>query len=279
MTHSYIDPVAKLLTCGPVAQHPMDDTWLDYLNLGLTDADVPDLIRMATDTNLHNASHENADVWAPLHAWRALGQLRAVDAAGPLVQLFEQLKDDDWVYEELPEVFSMIGPATIPVLERFLADDRVEENSRISVPSCLVRIAKDHPDHRDACLSVLVRQLGKFNTNGSALNGFLILGLVELAATDAVGVIRQAFSADRVDLRVLGDVEDAEIELGLRTSRSTPPPRLNLFGSAVEPDDFAEDSAFDRMIRDLPVRHAVKVGRNDPCPCGSGKKFKKCCLH
>ncbi|ECE8508711.1 YecA family protein, partial [Salmonella enterica subsp. enterica serovar Enteritidis] len=23
----------------------------------------------------------------------------------------------------------------------------------------------------------------------------------------------------------------------------------------------------------------VKVGRNDPCPCGSGKKFKQCCLH
>ena len=22
-----------------------------------------------------------------------------------------------------------------------------------------------------------------------------------------------------------------------------------------------------------------KVGRNDPCPCGSGKKFKKCCLN
>ena len=22
----------------------------------------------------------------------------------------------------------------------------------------------------------------------------------------------------------------------------------------------------------------MKVGRNDPCPCGSGKKFKKCCI-
>ena len=22
-----------------------------------------------------------------------------------------------------------------------------------------------------------------------------------------------------------------------------------------------------------------KVGRNDPCPCGSGKKYKKCCLN
>lgn len=25
------------------------------------------------------------------------------------------------------------------------------------------------------------------------------------------------------------------------------------------------------------VRDAPKIGRNDPCPCGSGKKFKKCC--
>jgi preprotein translocase subunit SecA len=25
------------------------------------------------------------------------------------------------------------------------------------------------------------------------------------------------------------------------------------------------------------VRRAKKVGRNDPCPCGSGRKFKKCC--
>ncbi|MFQ9949657.1 MAG: SEC-C metal-binding domain-containing protein [Escherichia coli] len=24
---------------------------------------------------------------------------------------------------------------------------------------------------------------------------------------------------------------------------------------------------------------AEKTGRNDPCPCGSGKKFKQCCLH
>jgi hypothetical protein len=28
---------------------------------------------------------------------------------------------------------------------------------------------------------------------------------------------------------------------------------------------------------DEPVVVPAKVGRNDPCPCGSGKKFKKCC--
>jgi uncharacterized protein YecA (UPF0149 family) len=27
------------------------------------------------------------------------------------------------------------------------------------------------------------------------------------------------------------------------------------------------------------VREGAKVGRNDPCPCGSGLKYKKCCLH
>ena len=26
-------------------------------------------------------------------------------------------------------------------------------------------------------------------------------------------------------------------------------------------------------------RAAAKIGRNDPCPCGSGKKYKKCCLN
>jgi uncharacterized protein YecA (UPF0149 family) len=27
----------------------------------------------------------------------------------------------------------------------------------------------------------------------------------------------------------------------------------------------------------LPADFGIKVGRNDPCPCGSGKKYKRCC--
>ena len=26
------------------------------------------------------------------------------------------------------------------------------------------------------------------------------------------------------------------------------------------------------------MRDGPKIGRNDPCPCGSGKKYKKCCM-
>ena len=36
-------------------------------------------------------------------------------------------------------------------------------------------------------------------------------------------------------------------------------------------------SASDKTVKQQPVRKAKKVGPNDPCPCGSGKKYKKCC--
>jgi uncharacterized protein YecA (UPF0149 family) len=40
------------------------------------------------------------------------------------------------------------------------------------------------------------------------------------------------------------------------------------------------DDIIERMNhqRGTPRRSDARVGRNDPCPCGSGKKFKKCCL-
>ena len=34
----------------------------------------------------------------------------------------------------------------------------------------------------------------------------------------------------------------------------------------------------DGSVKREPVKKKVKVGRNDPCPCGSGKKYKNCCL-
>jgi len=27
----------------------------------------------------------------------------------------------------------------------------------------------------------------------------------------------------------------------------------------------------------IEIQNRTKVGRNDPCPCGSGKKYKRCC--
>ena len=35
----------------------------------------------------------------------------------------------------------------------------------------------------------------------------------------------------------------------------------------------------DGTVKQQPVRKDKKAGPNDPCPCGSGKKYKKCCMH
>ena len=39
----------------------------------------------------------------------------------------------------------------------------------------------------------------------------------------------------------------------------------------------ATSGADDGTVKKQPVKKGQKVGRNDPCPCGSGKKYKKCC--
>ncbi|MGD8940449.1 MAG: SEC-C metal-binding domain-containing protein, partial [Gammaproteobacteria bacterium] len=53
-------------------------------------------------------------------------------------------------------------------------------------------------------------------------------------------------------------------------------------------DEFTEDefsefflpAGYPNLGDTAPYLHNIpKVGRNDPCPCGSGKKYKKCCLH
>ena len=38
-----------------------------------------------------------------------------------------------------------------------------------------------------------------------------------------------------------------------------------------------ESGAGDGTVQQRPQRKVIKIGRNDPCPCGSGKKYKKCC--
>jgi SWIM/SEC-C metal-binding protein len=44
-----------------------------------------------------------------------------------------------------------------------------------------------------------------------------------------------------------------------------------------EPDKPEDISDLEKMLNPTNTAVSNKVGRNDPCPCGSGKKYKKCC--
>jgi SWIM/SEC-C metal-binding protein len=50
------------------------------------------------------------------------------------------------------------------------------------------------------------------------------------------------------------------------------------FAVALEPDQEEDTADLETLLHPLqPVSVEKKIGRNEPCPCGSGKKHKNCC--
>jgi hypothetical protein len=228
MSEPYHDPVAQLLTLGdPRQEGPIVSEWRDYPALGLTAEHVPELVRMALDEDLHRSDWESAEVWAPLHAWRALGQLRAESAVEPLLQLLDRIdEDDDLVQIELPKVLGMIGPAAIPGLRDFMGDAEHGEWARITAGEGLVKMVERFPESREQVVAILTDQLRYSAEQERPVNAYLVEGLCDLKAVESAAVIEQAFAADTVDLSVLGDWEEAQILLGLLEERVTPAPNF-----------------------------------------------------
>ena len=261
----YTDPVNRLLKYGKCEEIK---GWPDYSKIGLTHEHIPELIRMVTDHKLLRADQNSLEVWAPVHAWRALGQLRAEEAIKPLIGLFSELSDDDWASEELPKAVAMLGEKAIKPLREFLLDSSNKELARATAANCLEEIGSKNPSLKNDCISILVDYLDQSTIDAPTLNGLVIAYLMELKAVDSIDVIRKAFNNGNVDITVAGDLEDVEIQLGLRTKRETPQPNY------LNPEFEKLSSNFDSF-----KAKKKKIGRNDPCPCGSGKKYKKCCLN
>lgn len=214
--------VRKLSALG----RPDEDLWRDYRSLGVTPAHVPALIELATGPlvfETHEAlvasSEEEAPaaVWAPVHAWRALGELRAGEAAAPLVALFPRADaaDDEWALEELPRVLALIGEAALPPLEQSINDLRITEAARIPATTALEKIAAAHAPLRNRCAAILAGALGRLADNQRTLNGFIVAALLDLKAREHAEVIERAYKAGKVDAMICGTVADVRAELGL----------------------------------------------------------------
>ena len=81
----------------------------------------------------------------------------------------------------------------------------------------------------------------------------------------------------------------ADVELAYDEARDTPeweifndPWEFYSEGAIAQRKQLGQEE-FDRMLAEIDlsepfVRSEPKIGRNDPCPCGSGRKYKKCCM-
>ncbi|MBN2464256.1 DUF1186 domain-containing protein [candidate division WOR-3 bacterium] len=249
--------------------------WLDCEEQVIGPEHVEELIGLALDEELNSAPSNSREVWVPVHAWRALGQLRAAAAAEPLTRLLRRIDedDDDWVGEELPRVFGMVGPPAISPLSEYLRANDHSIYARVAAVHGLQCLGSDHPEVRDEVAAILSGQLAAFKANDPSLNGFLISHLIDLHAVEAAPLMKQAFDADSVDLFILGDWEDAQVELGLKPAREKPrrptPFDLWLRGEHASPEPARSASApetrpLTRQARRKAEREAAKERKRRP---------------
>ena len=202
--------------------------WLDYSQYGFDETDVSALLELIADESLNQADTSSKEVWVPLHAWRTLGQIRSSKAIRPLIALFDELVEDDWALEELPKVMGMIGEEAIVPLSTYLNERDHDEFARVMAADGLAEIAKRQPACREQVIQHYKEYMNKPDESADNLNGLLIGYLLDLDAKEAINEIRQLFAKDCVDISCAGDLEEVEIELGLRSERTTPKPNYAL---------------------------------------------------
>ena len=121
---------------------------------------------------------------------------------------------------------------------------------------------------------------------------FVISNLVDLDAQSSMPLIKDAFNRGIVDIlyinlkHVIEDLnkgseaagKSLQNDLCLRDHEDVK--KAMVWMSCYQPGKHQTDEDnwddFDDELHMPEIR--IKIGRNDPCPCGSGKKYKKCCL-
>jgi HEAT repeat protein len=206
-------PVARLLQLGePKVSCELE--WPNYQALGLGNEHIQALIEIAVDKTLLNIEDEgDPRGWGPVHAWRALGQLQAQEAITPLLRLLHEVKDNDWVIEEMPDVFAMIGPPAFKPLAQYLADIDYPVYSRLTAATGIMELGRAYPELRDQSVETLASYLEYYSQNTPGMNGVLIANLVELGAVEKADLILDVFTNGLVDRFIVGDWRDVQVIL------------------------------------------------------------------
>jgi len=180
-------------------------------------AAVSPLIEIVTDPNLLRTDSDAPEVWAPMHAMRLLGRLRATAAIAPLITLVEE-EEADWIREELPDVMAQIGPTAVEPLKAFAADRQQDLYARSAACNGLSKIAQAHPETRQqaiAFLRILLSAYPDETPDDETMRGFVIGDLLDLGAREAYPDIEAAYGGDRVDEMIVG-LDTVQRELDIR---------------------------------------------------------------
>lgn len=230
--------------------------------------------------------------WAPVHATYALGAIGTAETFVPLLAAlrWSDAYDNEWVTEDLPSILGSLGPISYDALIKLVEDRSAGWSARSIAMDALGSQALRFPEKEEEVMALLGRVLTdgteEFGAKRSA--AFVLLDFRRADFRDEL----MGLAGDEVrhqqqhpDYRSAFTPEDVDRDLGL--------PRLAMdayirdwlgFYSAEEVARRQErwdredgKPRPDMLAPKKPPRDAVIIDRNAPCPCGSGKPYKRCC--
>jgi hypothetical protein len=295
-----------------LAAAPLDTIWREFLALAqaLDPNDRPEHAELAR--RLHHclasladrpdesvaraaiAVVENPAVtdWREWKCIELLGEMRWVAAVEPLVQSLREHAGDGDIAEPLAHALAQIGD---PRAAAMLADSSATDSSdcRLFAPIVYGRIR--HPICEQTVLRLLPREPDETIRSALAHAGCALFP-TEADLLNLLLTVAREGTYDRLFFELDHDIAVTGVAIGFSF-----PERRQWLGDAVreharmeqvlatfndeccEPKPTVESALAGPGIDDAPVietyhRVEPKIGRNQACPCGSGRKFKQCCL-
>ncbi len=215
--------------------------------------------------------------WLPIFAMQLAGYWRLREAHGSLVAILRASEREldgvlgDMLTEGYPDLLALTadGPER---LKAIVEDRECDDFARSTALRAVVKLTDLGVLPRrevTGWLGGLVRRLVEEPEPDSHLQTSIAFVMVEHAMGELTAEWNLLF--DQGDLEPMS-VQHDDLAEALESGRT---PQLAVpMGRVSDGLLYFLKQAFSPRE---PVRRAAGTGRNDPCPCGSGKKFKKCC--
>lgn len=245
-----------------------------------------------------------------LHALFLLAELRAEDFLPVILRLLRQGEEllDFWFSDVLEdvvwEVVYHVGQNRLSDLQSFMKEPDNYVYARSSVHTAVAQLALHQPDRRAEVIRWFEELFRFFLENeendrviDTDLISFMIWDCTYLKATELEEIIRKLYARNLVEPGITGTVEEVLRDMKSGQYQPQKYPVYDIFSRYdhlseqwyPEEDDMDfldlfssplyENDDFSLPAYNQPVQTDKDIGRNGPCPCGSGKKYKHCCLN
>jgi hypothetical protein len=246
---------------------------------------------------------EDGAYFAHLYSMYLLAQFRETRAY-PLVVRFARIEKDllealagEFVTEDLSRVLASVCSGDTRLIEELIEDPDVDEYVRSAALRSLLVLVAESGKSRDEVMAYFKSLFeGRLERSYSHAWNSLVACAVRLHPGEVSDHITMAFEEGLVDP---GFISPRNVENALKTDKESVLADLPLIeggciGNVV--DELASWACFKQPKRPARVgksavdlsrvpafpersqpKHTAKVKPNEPCPCGSGKKYKKCC--